>query len=224
DGDATRDVPVDPLPIDVSGDPLIGASVIGALFGPLSPRGAEGEPDTPRTRGGSAVVTPFPRSTAGDAARPASHGSPWIDVGEASDAKPRVFVAMPFNEDMEDVFHYGIEKTAHRAGLLCERADLAIFTGDILNWIHRRIQGARVVVADLTGANPNVMLEVGYAWGCGIETVLVVRCGDDGGLPDDLPFDVRGQKCLRYRSIRDLEQQLLPVLQTFSQRPSTGTP
>ncbi|MEM6455587.1 MAG: hypothetical protein AAF772_10865, partial [Acidobacteriota bacterium] len=48
DGDATRDVPVDPLPIAVSGDPLIGASVIGELFGPLSPRGAEGEPDTPR--------------------------------------------------------------------------------------------------------------------------------------------------------------------------------
>ena len=54
----------------------------------------------------------------------------------------------------------------------------------------------------LKSENRNVYLEVGYAWGCGKPTVLLVR--DEG----ELKFDVRGQRCLVYRSIRNLEEQL----------------
>jgi hypothetical protein len=114
-----------------------------------------------------------------------------------------VFVAMPFSEgEMEDVFGFGIQGPVHEAGLLCERVDMSTFTGDILQRIRERIDSSRLVIADLTGANPNVYLEVGYAWGRDRPTLLLARQGTD------LKFDVRGHRCLMYRSITQLSAQL----------------
>jgi len=124
------------------------------------------------------------------------------EVGHDYRRKPDVFVAMPFSEEYADRFHYGIQGAVNAAGYLCERADLASFTGDVLAWVKDRIGNATLVVADLTSANPNVYLEVGYAWGRGVKTVLVVAEGDE------LKFDVRTQRCLKFRSIRHLEEVL----------------
>jgi hypothetical protein len=130
-------------------------------------------------------------------------------VGKASDAKAHVFVAMPFKEEMDDVYHYGIQSAINAAGLLCERADLQSFTGDVLDWIRLRIRSASLVVADLTDANPNVYLEVGYAWGIGVPTVLLAKSSDH------LKFDVRGQRCLVYRKIKELEDLLTVELKSI---------
>ena len=123
-------------------------------------------------------------------------------VGHDSSKKPHVFVAMPFADEYSDRFHYGISSAVKAAGLLCERADLASFTGDVVTWVKERIDSAALVVADLSGANPNVYLEVGYAWGRGVSTVLLLAEGDD------LTFDTRAQRCLIFKSIRHLEQML----------------
>jgi hypothetical protein len=124
-------------------------------------------------------------------------------AGYASAGKPRVFVAMPFASSMDDVFHYGIQGAVNAAGLLCERADLASFVGDVLEWVKQRIASATFVIADLSTANPNVYLEVGYAWGCGRPTILLVR-----DTAEELKFDVKGQRCLIYKSIKHLEEIL----------------
>jgi hypothetical protein len=131
-------------------------------------------------------------------------------AGYASDAKAHVFVAMPFKEEMDDVYHYGIQGAVRDAGFLCEPADLAAFTGDVLQWVRERIKTSALLVADLSDANPNVYLEVGYAWGCGIPTVLLVREN-----PERLRFDVRGQRCLVYKRIKDLEESLRNELQSL---------
>lgn len=123
-------------------------------------------------------------------------------VGYASAAKEHVFVAMPFKEEMDDVYHYGIQGAIRNSGFLCERADLSSFTGDVMDWVRKRIKTASLVVADLTESNPNVYLEVGYAWGCGVPTVLLVNDADQ------LKFDTRSQRCLTYKSIRNLESLL----------------
>jgi hypothetical protein len=138
--------------------------------------------------------------------------SPLIsDVGRASASKPHVFVAMPFDEALDDVFHYGIQAPVNAAGYLCERADLTAFTGDILARIKARIETAALVIAELSGANPNVFLEVGYAWGKERPTILLVQD------TQKLPFDVRGQRCLVYKRIRDLEEALGQELQGLKQ-------
>ncbi len=123
--------------------------------------------------------------------------------------KPRVFVAMPFSEEMGDVFYYGIQNPVRQLGYICERVDQEAFTGDILEQVKMRIENAEIVIADLTGSNPNVYLEVGYAWGKGRPTVLVAN------KKDDLKFDVRGQRCLKYQSIKDLEKLLTTELKNL---------
>lgn len=123
-------------------------------------------------------------------------------AGYASDAKSHVFVAMPFTSELDDTYHYGIQNAVRSAGFVCERADLAAFVGDVMLWIQNRIRRSSLVIADLTDANPNVYLEVGLAWGCGIPVVLLTKD------TSHLKFDVQGQKCLVYRSIRELEESL----------------
>ena len=135
-------------------------------------------------------------------------------VGYASETKPHIFVAMPFAEEMEDIFHYGISSSVKGAGYICERADQSSFTGDILDWVKRRIRSSSLLVADLTDANPNVYLEVGYAWGCGVPTVFLVKN------PDQLKFDVKGQRCLVYKSIKNLEEQLTNELRNLTDNSS----
>jgi hypothetical protein len=130
-------------------------------------------------------------------------GDAYGDIGESSMAKPHVFVAMPFSEgEMEDVFGFGIQAPVHDLGFLCERVDMTTFTGDILARVRERIETSRLVIADLTGANPNVYLEVGYAWGRQRPTLLVARQGTE------LKFDVRGHRCVMYKNITQLSTQL----------------
>jgi hypothetical protein len=130
-------------------------------------------------------------------------------AGTKSKATPHVFVAMPFKEEMNDVFDYGIQNAVHAAGYLCEeRIDQESFTGDILDRVKKRIETSALVIADLTGDNPNVFLEVGYAWGKGRPTVLVVK--DEP--KKKLRFDVQGQRCIKYRSIKSLETSLTKML------------
>ncbi|MFB9831287.1 hypothetical protein [Actinoallomurus acaciae] len=123
-------------------------------------------------------------------------------AGYDADTKEHAFIAMPFADSFDDLFHYGIVPPVRGAGLICERLDELSFTGDVVQRLKERIDAARIVVADLTNANPNVYLEVGYAWGRDIPTVLIC----DQNTP--LTFDVHGQRCLIYRSIRDLEHKL----------------
>lgn len=131
-------------------------------------------------------------------------------AGQATQEKPHAFVAMPFIAELEDVFHYGIQAPVKAAGLLCERVDQVAFDGLIIQRIRERIETAKVVIADLSTANPNVYLEVGYAWGRSKPTILLVRD------VSELRFDVQGHRCLIYRSIRELESLLSQELKRLS--------
>jgi hypothetical protein len=144
----------------------------------------------------------MPPQPVASAPAPAASGGALPTAGRESEAKPHVFVAMPFSDEFDDIYYYGIEPAVKAAGYLCERADTRCFPGDILDWIKGRIQTAALVIADLSTANPNVYLEVGYAWGHKRPTILLTRD------VNDLKFDVRGQRCVIYKRIRDLEENL----------------
>ena len=130
-------------------------------------------------------------------------------AGYASDAKSHVFVAMPFTSEFDDAYHFGIQNPVRTAGFVCERADLATFVGDVMQWIQNRIRTSSLVIADLTDANPNVYLEVGYAWGCGVPVVLLTQD------TTHLKFDLQNQKCLVYGSIQQLEEKLCAELENL---------
>jgi hypothetical protein len=109
---------------------------------------------------------------------------------------------MPFDTEMNDIFYYGIEGPIHALGYLCERMDHISFTGEIMEWMKRKIETASLVIAEMTGANPNVYLEVGYAWGRNRPTLLLARDGVN------LEFDAKGHRCIFYSGIKDLEGKI----------------
>lgn len=131
---------------------------------------------------------------------------PWP---EPAAEKRSVFVAMPFAKEMRDVWKFGIYHPVRKAGLLCERIDEEAFVGDIIERMKKRIEDAALVIADLTGDNPNVFFELGYALGKQRRAMLLRKAPDKKKKKDEqLPFDVRTEKCLIYEDASDLEQKL----------------
>lgn len=124
-------------------------------------------------------------------------------VGYDSYTKRHAFIAMPFDGEFDDHYDFAIAPTVRENGLLCERVDQQNFTGDVIAYMKTRIGSASVVLAEVSNPNPNVFLEIGYAWGRGIPTVLICR---ESSL--DIAFDIRGQRIIRYGRIRDLETKL----------------
>ena len=117
-------------------------------------------------------------------------------------AKKSVFVAMPFTEEFEDTYQFGIYNTVRRLGYVCEKVDEAVFAGSIIDRIVDGIRGAEFVIADLSLERPNVYLEVGFAWGLNKPVILVAKEGQR------LHFDLSHHKCLFYRTIGKLSESL----------------
>lgn len=124
----------------------------------------------------------------------------------ADESTPHVFVAMPFKEDYDDQYYLAIQPAIHDLGFLSERMDLDAFTGDIKARMLERIRTARLMIALLDGRNPNVYLEVGYAWGVATPVILVAHQAEA------LPFDVRGERILIYDKIYRLKRMLADEL------------
>lgn len=116
--------------------------------------------------------------------------------------KKCVFVAMPFQEEFEDVYQFGIYSAVRRCGYVCEKVDESVFAGSIIDRITEGIRSSEFVIADLTHEKPNVYLEVGYAWGLKRHVIMVAREGQR------LHFDLAHHKCIFYRTIGKLADEL----------------
>lgn len=122
--------------------------------------------------------------------------------------KPYVFVLMPFDKAFKDAYMYGIKGAAEDVGAYAERLDEQIFTEGMLERIFTQISKADLLVADMTGRNPNVFYEVGYAHALGKIVLLLTQ---DAG---DIPFDLQHRQHIVYGgSIETLREQLCPQLQ-----------
>lgn len=131
------------------------------------------------------------------------HGqSNIVQFGSRAEAKPKLFVAMPFKSEFDDEFEIGFCEAARASEYVCERLDVEHFTGDIVSEIKRRIIESHGVVALLNEHNPNVFLEIGFAFANDRPTILVAKEGVT------LPFDVSGHRCIRYKSIVQLRDAL----------------
>jgi hypothetical protein len=104
---------------------------------------------------------------------------------EQTGPKAFVFVLMPFSDKFQDVYEVGIKSACTDAGAYCERVDEQIFTDSILDRIFNQIAKADVIVADMTGRNPNVFYETGYAHALNKRVILLTQKAAD------IPFDLK---------------------------------
>jgi len=117
--------------------------------------------------------------------------------------KPFVFVLMPFENSFDDVYKLGIKPACEEGGAYCERVDEQIFDGSILARVYNQISKADIIVADMTGRNPNVFYEVGYAHALGKQVILATQRAED------IPFDLKHYPHIIYSGrIIDLKAQL----------------
>lgn len=103
------------------------------------------------------------------------------------DTKPKtyVFVLMPFTDQFKDIYEVGIKSACKDAGAYCERVDEQIFDESILERIYNQIAKADVIVADMSGRNPNVFYETGYAHALNKRVILLTQDAND------IPFDLK---------------------------------
>lgn len=117
--------------------------------------------------------------------------------------KPFAFVLMPFDASFDDIYKLGIKSTAEALGFVAERVDDQKFSEDILSRICRQIELADVIISDMTGRNPNVFYEVGYAHARGKLSIHLASS------IEDIPFDLKHKRHLIYgRSITSLQDKL----------------
>lgn len=114
---------------------------------------------------------------------------------------------MPFHSDFDDVYRLGIKAAAEDCGVVAERVDEQTFSESILERIYRQIKNADFIIADMTGQNPNVFYEVGYAHATGKLCTLITQS------TDDIPFDLKYHRHLVYgNSIQNLKNLLVPEI------------
>lgn len=102
------------------------------------------------------------------------------------------FVAMPFSSDFQSVYLQVIKPACEALGLDAVRADEIMAPGNIIEQVRVAIQNARLIIADVTGGNANVLYEVGLAHSLEKPTLLLAN-----NLAD-VPFDIRSQRLLLY--------------------------
>lgn len=125
--------------------------------------------------------------------RPAAQRNPFIDHpyfrehGLLARTPGKVFVAMPFSihEGGFDVWAQLLVPLENDLRLKLVRADRQLAAHGVVDQVFHDIASSDLVVADLTGNNPNVYYEVGLAHALGIETLLLLRANEN------IPFNVR---------------------------------
>jgi len=99
-----------------------------------------------------------------------------------------VFVLMPFDEELTAVYNSVIKPAVESLDLelVCKRADDFKTNRAIIQDIWKAICEARLIIADLTTLNANVMYELGIAHTVGKETILVHQKSGQVTFPFDL--------------------------------------
>ena len=105
--------------------------------------------------------------------------------------KSKVFVIMPFSDDFFESYemlkeHFQDDFEFSHAG---DEDNQQNILADIISPIY----AADVILADLTGLNPNVMYELGLAHSFNKKTIIITR--DDLG---KLPFDLKQYRAKDY--------------------------
>jgi len=114
---------------------------------------------------------------------------------------------MQFADEFRDVYELGIKAACREIGIRCERVDEQIFQENILNRVFAEIRRCDLIISEMTGRNPNVFYETGYAHAIGKRVILLTQEATD------IPFDLKQYQHIVYgKSIVLLKERLKIVL------------
>lgn len=124
------------------------------------------------------------------------------------DDRKKAFVLMPFEEELNWAYSSIILPAFGSAGFEVTRANEINNQRSILKDIVVSISDADVVIADLTGSNPNVYYELGIAHALGKQVVMISQ--DE---PHSAPFDLRSYRITQYGDRFDVYEEAKKALE-----------
>ena len=130
-----------------------------------------------------------------------------------------VFVLMPFDEEFDSVYSHFIKpvfESVEDSEFQVTRADNIGSQRSILNDIVVQIAQSDLVVADLTGCNPNVFYELGLAHALRRSVILLTQ--EIG----DVPFDLQSYRTLEYDPHFARIESAKATLRDYAQRFARG--
>lgn len=109
--------------------------------------------------------------------------------------QPLCFVIMPFHDPFNEYYAEIILPSGEKAGFMVQRADDIMGPGVFMQDIANRMKDASVIVAELTGRNPNVFYELGLAHAWGKPVIMLTQ------KKEDIPSDLLALKWISYSTI-----------------------
>lgn len=138
-------------------------------------------------------------------------------------AMEKCFVIQPFDNDKFDKRYFDVFKPAiEKAGYDPYRIDEDLTARILIDEIEKGIAESSICFAEITTDNPNVWYELGYAFACGKDVVMV--CSDER--TDYFPFDIQHKHIIKYQTgstsdFNQLENTITKKIKAISQSTNT---
>jgi hypothetical protein len=109
----------------------------------------------------------------------------------------KAFMILPFHDELADkLYQHSTKHICEEFGLEIRRADEIFTTNPILDDIVDALEEAMVIIADVSGRNPNVLYELGMAHMLKrTQTVMITRDGYE-----NIPFDISHFRIIQYEN------------------------
>jgi CheY-like chemotaxis protein len=122
----------------------------------------------------------------------------------------QALVLMPFKEEFDELYRVAIKEPLTKMGYMCERIDELAFVGDVIQKLYDKLEYAGLIIADMTGLNPNVFYELGYADALKKTVILVTQTAAN------VPFDVRARRFITYEGgMLQLKERLIDTVKSL---------
>jgi catechol 2,3-dioxygenase-like lactoylglutathione lyase family enzyme len=110
--------------------------------------------------------------------------------------KGTCFVLSPFQDHFHHDYKHILQPAIKNAGLNPLRADNIYGAKPVIADIWRSINSARIILAEMSGNNPNVLYEIGLAHAIGKPVVMITE------KKEDMPFDLQHLRHIPYERLK----------------------
>ena len=104
---------------------------------------------------------------------------------------------MPFEDELTTIYEGVVKPVVESKGLFCQRAADYRTNKEIMKEIWTAICQSQVVIAEMTGLNPNVMYELGISHTVARETIMMTQ---NLGKNQEFPFDMAHIRRIQYQN------------------------
>lgn len=134
------------------------------------------------------------------------------------------YVFVLLMEESKDIYDEYIKNAANSIGLKCESFLDLTAPGNALLDILERIKKAEILIFDITGFSPNVMLELGIALTIKDEDkIIVIRKTSETEIQQNLPFNIyyhRESFNYNQNNLDELRERLMDVMRDINRKGS----